>query len=110
MFLISELVDFEQIKTFNKDNVSNALMAKVKKYVNNPEFQFEVIVKVCTPSNTSSFQFSIVRLYCSSCSFDLTLVKKANTLSGVYERKSLGMRMILEYIALPRRLRRSSCS
>lgn len=70
-------MDCEQIKTFNKDNVSNALMAKVKKYVNNPEFQFEVIVKVGTPSKppkspNPNFQFSSVRLYCS-CPFGLTL-------------------------------------
>lgn len=36
----------EQIKTFNKDNVSNALMTKVKKYVNNPDFSFENVAKV----------------------------------------------------------------
>ena len=41
-----------QIKTFNKDNVSNALMTKIKKYVNNPEFKFDVVVKVgsCVPT------------------------------------------------------------
>lgn len=37
-----------QIKTFNKDNVSNALMTKVKKYVNNPDFSFENVAKVST--------------------------------------------------------------
>ena len=35
-----------QIKTFNKDNVSNSLMTKVKKYVNNPDFSFENVAKV----------------------------------------------------------------
>ncbi len=35
-----------QIKMFNKDNVSNALMTKVKKYVNNPDFSFENVAKV----------------------------------------------------------------
>lgn len=36
-----------QIKTFNKDNVSNSLMTKVKKYINNPDFSFENVAKVC---------------------------------------------------------------
>lgn len=35
-----------QIKTFNKDNVSNSLMTKVKKYINNPDFSFENVAKV----------------------------------------------------------------
>lgn len=35
-----------QIKTFNKDNVSNTLMTKVKKYINNPDFSFENVAKV----------------------------------------------------------------
>lgn len=38
---------FLQIKTFNKDNVSNSLMTKVKKYINNPDFSFENVAKVC---------------------------------------------------------------
>lgn len=40
------LVLLNQIKTFNKDNVSNALMTKVKKYINNPDFSFENVAKV----------------------------------------------------------------
>lgn len=35
-----------QVKNFNKDNVPNALMTKLKKYVNNPEFSQENVAKV----------------------------------------------------------------
>lgn len=38
--------DHIQIKTFNKDNVSNSLMTKVKKYVNNPDFSSDNVSKV----------------------------------------------------------------
>lgn len=42
-----------QVKNFNKDNVPNSLMTKVKKYVINPDFSFENVSKVSNGPNKS---------------------------------------------------------
>ncbi|CAM9677052.1 unnamed protein product [Laminaria digitata] len=52
-----------QIKTFNKDNVSNALMTKVKKYVNNPDFSFENVAKVSSAASALCVWVHAIYLY-----------------------------------------------
>ncbi|CAB1114177.1 unnamed protein product [Ectocarpus sp. CCAP 1310/34] len=52
-----------QIKTFNKDNVSNALMTKMKKYVNNPDFSFENVAKVSSAASALCVWVHAIYLY-----------------------------------------------
>eukprot|EP00752_Nemacystus_decipiens_P009956 g8879.t1 len=52
-----------QIKTFNKDNVSNSLMTKVKKYINNPDFSFENVAKVSSAASALCVWVHAIYLY-----------------------------------------------